>query len=176
MTPARNRPLPPPAHAQRGVTMLEVLVTLFIITLWLLATAGVQSSAVKLTKGAQFRTQAVLLATELGERMEANVQDAANGIYACDPCSTTTTSTACISAACGSAALAAFDLAEWGARVGAALPSATATVAWTAGTPGTYLITIGWNDRRAKVSYTGSGAAEASQYPTTKSIYYVLPD
>jgi type IV pilus assembly protein PilV len=169
-------PRPPLARLQRGVTMLEVLVTLFIITLFLLATAGVQSSAVKLNKAAQFRTDAVLLAAELGERMEANLEEAANGTYACDPCSTSTTSTACVGSTCGSANLAAFDLAEWGARVGAKLPSPTVTVAWTAGTPGSYLITIAWSDRRSNVTYSTTGSTETFQYAMTKSIYYIVPD
>jgi type IV pilus assembly protein PilV len=161
---------------QRGVTMLEVLVTLFIITLWLLATAGVQSSSAKLSKAAQFRTAAVLLAAELGERMEANIQDASTGVYACDPCSTDAPSTTCVGTVCGSAGLAAFDLAEWGYRVGQTLPSATATVAWTNGTPCTYTITLGWSDRRSNVTYASSGTTETYQYVMTKSIYYVVPD
>ena len=79
------------ARRQRGVTMLEVLVTLFIITLFLLASAGVQSSSVKLNKAAQFRTAAVLLATEISERIESNTQEAASGTYACNPCALDTT-------------------------------------------------------------------------------------
>ncbi len=163
----------PGARAQRGVTMLEVLVTLFIITLWLLATAGVQSSAAKLTKAAQFRTAAVQFAAELGERIEANSEEAANGAYACDPCTLTTTSTACVGSACGSADLAAFDLAEWGKRVGDALPGATATIAWdNSTTPAKYTITIGWNDRRATTTYSTVGTTEAFQYVMTKAVFF----
>ena len=176
----------PAARAQRGVTMLEVLVTLFIITLFLLASAGVQSSAVKLNKAAQFRTEAVLLATELGERIESNKTEAGNGTYACSSCSLTTSTTACVNTACNSTALATFDLAEWGKRVGDTLPGATANVTWCvtkdAGTPPTtsclfdappsyYAITINWTDRRVNTTYDTTGTTEAFQYTMTKAVF-----
>src|SRR5690242_16079274 len=115
-------------HPQRGFMLIEVLVTLFIIAVWLLGTAGIQLSAAKTSKAAQFRTDAVLLASEMAERIEANKATAATGAYACNSCSTTTVSTACVGAACSGAALAAFDLAEWGTRIAATLPGPTATI------------------------------------------------
>ena len=66
---------------QRGFTMLEILITLFLLTMWLLASAGVQSSSLQFNKAAQFRTQAVYLATELAERMQANKTAAIAGSY-----------------------------------------------------------------------------------------------
>src|SRR5438067_9027647 len=80
------------AEAQHGFTMVEVLVTLAIITVWLLATAGVQSSSLKLNKAAQFRTEAVAAATDIAERIEAN-KTALAGAYQCGG-----TNTACIPA------------------------------------------------------------------------------
>src|SRR5262249_11502613 len=104
------------ASGQRGINMFEVLVTLGIITIWLLATAGVQSSSAKLNKTAQLRTEAVLLASEIAERMESNSQTAVNGEYACDPCSLTDTPTGCVGSVCSGSLRAAFDKAEWGNR------------------------------------------------------------
>jgi type IV pilus assembly protein PilV len=164
MIARRHRPIPRP-HAQRGLTMLEVLVTLLIIALWLLGTAGAQSSAVKLTKAAQFRTSAVFLASEIAERMEANGPAAKTGAYACaaDACLTGSAST-CVGTACSSDALAAFDLTEWGARVAAALPSATATIAFAAPV---YTITLGWTDRGDSRT---TGTTEALTYTATKTV------
>ena len=160
-------------RGEHGFTMLEILVTLFIITAWLLATAGVQSSAAKLNKAAQVRTQAVILASELAERIEANKQEAAKGTYACDPCSTTTTSTACVGEACGAEELATFDKAERGKRVGDMLPGATATIAWNAAaTPPAYTITLGWTDRRSSATYGQTGTAESSSYTSTKTVFF----
>jgi len=176
-------------RSQRGVTMLEVLVTLFIITLFVLASAGVQSSAVKLNKAAQYRTAAVLLATEIGERMEANGEAAANGDYACDPCSTTTTpTTSCVDSTCTPTQLATFDREEWGKRVGDAFNGATVSIAWACASGcvateppsrvfGTYTVTLRWSDRRANVAYDAvmpglTATSEVSQYVMTKAIFH----
>lgn len=173
-------------RSQRGVTMFEVLIALLIIALFVLTSARGQSSAAKLSKAAQFRTEAVLLATEMSERIEANGEAAANGSYACDPCSTTTTPpAACVNAACSSSALAAFDQQEWGKRAGAVLPDAALSIVWacTSGCVptdppsrvlGTYTITIGWNDRRANVTYDPSlaGTTEAFRYTMNKIVFF----
>ena len=66
----------------------------------------------------------------------------------------------------------AFDRAEWGARVGAALPGATASIVWsTATAPPAYVITIGWTDRRVNTTYSTTGDAESFQYVMTKAIF-----
>jgi type IV pilus assembly protein PilV len=163
------------APRQRGFTMLEVLITLVVITVWLLATAATQSSSAKLNKSGQFRTRAVLLAGEIAERIEANKERASDGVsYACDPCSTTTTSTACVGTTpCTATALAAFDLAEWGKRVGDTLPDATATIVWDSTvSPPVYRITIGWSERRGDRSYGDNGTTEHASYTATKSVFF----
>ena len=48
--------LPNPHHAQCGFSMIEVLVTLLIISLALLGTAGLQAYSMRLNQGGQFRT------------------------------------------------------------------------------------------------------------------------
>ena len=58
--------------AQRGFTMFEILITLFLLAMWLLGSAGVQSASLQYNKAAQFRTQAVYFATDLAERMQTN--------------------------------------------------------------------------------------------------------
>ena len=165
---AVKQAIPAPARAQRGATMLEILVTLLIVTLWLLGTAGVQSSALKLGKAAHFRTEAVLLASEIAERMEGNPAAAKSGSYACaaTACLTGSAST-CVGTSCDAASLAAFDVAEWGARVAATLPGATAKIEFTPGSTPAYTVTIGWTDRGNSRT---TGTTETSSYVTTKSI------
>lgn len=156
------------AFAHRGVTMLEVLVTLAIVTIWLLATAGIQSSSLKLSKAAHFRTEAVLLSSEIAERMDANTATAATGAYACASTACLTGSSSnCVGTGCDGAALAAFDLYEWGTRVSAALPSPTATIAFNGGSPPTYTITLGWTDRGDART---TGATETPSIVTTKAL------
>ena len=149
--------------------MLEILVTLFLLTMWLLASAGVQSSSLQFTKAAQFRTQAVYLATELAERMQANTTSAVRGTYAL-PIGTAPAD--CTTATCLPDDLAAFDLAEWDGRVTAALPNASVSVTNPGGVanPITYTILISWTDRR---TYDSSLTAtnESFSYTATKTIF-----
>jgi len=164
----KNEPMR--ARAQRGFSMLEILITLFLLTMWLLASAGVQSSSLQYTKAAAFRTQAVYLATELGERMQTNKAEAVIGSYNYAG-GTATSGTDCTAALCSSAALAAFDIAEWSARVKATLPNATISVTGAAANPITYSIVIGWSDRRTDRTYSTSGAGELFSYTSTVTVF-----
>jgi type IV pilus modification protein PilV len=162
------------ANRQRGITMFEVMVTLGIVTIWLLATAGVQTSSAKLNKAAQFRTQAVINASDMVERIEAN-KTAPDAGYECGG-----SNTACIPAAStmpsctGAAGRANCDRWEWATRLVATLPfadAASTSIVWTAGvtgvTPATYTITIGWTDRGDSRT---TGNTEPSTYQVVKSI------
>jgi len=161
---------PPRVHTQRGFSMLEILLTLFLLTMWLLASAGVQSSSLQYTKAAAFRTQAVYLATEIGERMQANKPAAVAGSYVYGG-GTVTSPTDCMAALCSSAALASFDLAEWSARVNATLPNATISITGTAANPINYTIVVGWTDRRSDRTYSATGTSEAFSYTSTITVF-----
>jgi type IV pilus assembly protein PilV len=141
--------------------MIEVLVTLLIITLALLGTAGLQAYAMRLNQGGQFRTQAVFLAADLAERIELNKAGAVDGSYDTSV-TTASTSTACVAAACKKTELAAFDLLQWKNAVAATLPLSTATVVQTvAGNPSTYTITLSWVDRQTDAAYAAFAASSA---------------
>ena len=165
------------AHGrQRGFTMFEILVTLFLLTMWLLASAGVQSSSLQFTKAAQFRTQAVYLATDLAERMQANQAGAIAGNYVVAATTLTSadtdTASTCVSGLCSPTALAAFDVAEWKGRVAATLPTASVTVSTAAvANPITYTILISWSDRRTDRTYSTTGSTESFSYTATKSVF-----
>ena len=158
---------------QRGFSMLEILVTLFLLTMWLLASAGVQSSSLQFNKAAQFRTQAVYLATDLAERMQANAAGAIAGNYVVAETTLTSadTSTAntCVSELCSPTELADFDTAEWKGRVAAALPNASVSVSAAVANPITYTILISWRERRTDGADTGT--TETLSYTATKRIF-----
>ena len=169
-------------RAQAGFSMIEILVTLAIISLALLGTAGLQAYSMKLNQGGQFRTQAVFLAADLAERMEANKVAAVAGSYVLATSGAANAlSTACADAACGAVALAAYDLSQWQNAVAASLPQATWTVAQTAaGNPTTYTITISWVDRQgdnaafdagAQVGSNATGTGERFFYTATRTIF-----
>lgn len=95
----------------------------------LLALAGVNAAALRLSKLSQHRANATLLALDLAERMRANPAGAATGLYAFGagwagqatvPLPTATCQTAVN--LCGPTEIAALDLAQWRWHVRQLLP------------------------------------------------------
>lgn len=175
-----NRPPSTCRERQRGFSMIEVLVTMLIISLALLGTSGMQAYSMRLNQGGQFRTQAVFLVADLAERMEANRATAVAGGYAI---ATPSADTDCYAAYCTGAALAASDVFKWQAAVAAALPQGQAAppVQTIAGNPSTYTITVSWVDRREDTTHAAyapgaalgsdaSGTGERFFYTATRTL------
>lgn len=164
-------------HGQAGFSMIEVLVSLMLIAITLLGQAGIQANALKLSKGAGLRMQAVFLSNELAERMESNKLGAVAGAYTVAMQSSTpiTMGTNCATGACSSAALAAYDLSEWTTRVAATLRGSSWQITNpVAGNPSTYVIVVNWEDRRGNAdttTYEISGTTETLSLTSTKVIY-----
>jgi type IV pilus assembly protein PilV len=153
--------------------MLEVLVTLAVVAIALLGTAGLQLYAMRLNQGGQFRSQAVFLVADIAERMEANKAGAVAGLYAVTLSSTVTTAaTDCSTAACNQTALAAYDLSAWQNSIAAILPQGSWLITQdTAGNPSTYTITVNWVDRRSNTTYATAGSGETFSYTATRTIF-----
>ena len=63
---------------QSGFSLLEVLVSVVILSIGLLGMAGIQLKGLSSNNSANLRTQATLLANDLAERMHANPRAASN--------------------------------------------------------------------------------------------------
>ncbi len=140
----------------RGITMIEVLVTMIILSIGLLGLAGLQLTGMRSVNSASLRTQATVLINDITERMRANPVAINNNQFmnidstAID-CNATpapycaeyndSTSGAVVNAAqCTSTQLAIFDVSNWycgtltatnGGLTGGVqtvLPQATATI------------------------------------------------
>jgi type IV pilus assembly protein PilV len=126
-----------PSQKQLGVSLIEILVAILILSFGLLGVAGLMTTGMKNTQSSQYRTQASFLAYDIAERMRTNRQAALNGDYA----------------ATSPGGIAGTDKTEWQAAV-ATLPAGTGTVAMTSTT--FFTITIQWDDSKA----TGGGTAD----------------
>lgn len=125
---------------QRGVSLIEVLVAIFVLSLGVLAMAGLQLSSMRTSQGALLRSQAATLATDMADRMRANLTGAATYVIGetdADPTGTT---------------IRDVDLRDWRMRV-RALPNGRSSVAFN---DPVATIRVVWDDRRA-----GGGADEA---------------
>ena len=68
-------------RAQRGTTLIEVLVTIVLLAIGLLGLAGLQVSSVQSNHSAYHRSQATILAYDISDRMRGNRTAALNGDY-----------------------------------------------------------------------------------------------
>lgn len=151
--------------------MIEILVTMVIISLALLGSAGLQAYALKTNQGGQFRNQAAFYVADIVERMEANKAQAVGGAYAlaAGTAVPNALSTACITAACTPVNLAAYDLANWQFGLANALPQGKGEiVVSTAGNPVTYGVKVTWVDRATDAN-TASGVVQTESFSITTS-------
>ncbi len=132
---------------QQGFTLLEVLVSLVVLSIGLLGLAALQLQGLKYNHDAYVRTQGTFLAYDLIERMRANSANADNYVGAAP------------GDACGAAAnLATDDRACWHADIAATLPGGTATVTQDAADTTLFTTTISWADRNAAAGVTTTQA------------------
>lgn len=134
---------------QSGFSMLEVLVTILIMSVGLLGLAGLTAASMRNNHGAYHRTQAVWLAYDIADRMRANRAVALGGGY----------NLALATAAPVGGAVNQVDLQQWVARLGV-LPNGTGSV--NVANDQSVTIIVQWNDSRA----TGGIAAQQFQVDT----------
>lgn len=67
---------------QRGVTLLETMIAVMVLSIGLLGVAGLQTTNLKNSQSAHQRTMAVMLTTSMAERIRANPATARTGAYA----------------------------------------------------------------------------------------------
>ena len=129
----------------QGFTLIEVLVSLLIMTLGIVGVLKMQTQSLKSNQRAHFRTQADLLSRDMVARMQANKVEARNGKYVADakPASAPN----CQTTECSAAQLVKWDLNQWYEQIERQLPAGSATVENFDG-DNRYLISIRWDDYR----------------------------
>lgn len=123
--------------------MIEIMVTLVILSIGLLGIAGLQLTGLQSNRSAYYRSQATVIANDMIDRMRTNVDGVtANGYDAVDT-SNTPSNPNCISGAsgCSAASLADNDIREWAGDVTSLLPSGSGTVVNNAGI---FTVTVNW--------------------------------
>ena len=136
---------------QHGFSMVEVLVTLVIMAVGLLGLAGMQATSLRNTESAYQRSQAAQMAYDMLDRMRVNAAGVAAGGYNSIDETAPTSYTSCLKAdttsTCTTAQMTAFDDGDWHAKLAAALPLGTGSVAG-GGTGSVFTITVRWDDNR----------------------------
>jgi type IV pilus assembly protein PilV len=118
-----------PATGQRGVTLLESLVSILILAVGVLAILWVQVRTLAETQTSARRAQAVRAIEDLGERVKSNPDAFAQlKDYTADWEVGKAPEADCRAKACNAAQLAARDLWEWKVEIAQRLPLGKATV------------------------------------------------
>lgn len=107
-----------PEARQRGISLIEVLITVLVLAIGLLGLASLQANALQMNQAANFRSQATGLAYDITDRMRANRSRALNGDYDAD---WNTVPDCAVPELSGT--LAEQDLSEWQLALSCALPN-----------------------------------------------------
>lgn len=136
----------------RGVSLIEVLVAILIVSLGLLALAGLLNVSSRVAKTSEYRATAAQLAADMVDRMRANRAGATAGNYSQAPSALSTAKATQVSCAnvtsCTAEEIANQDKAEWNTLVFNALPGGTGYIDYT-GTSGVGDLWIIWTDPNA---------------------------
>lgn len=147
-------------HArQSGTSMMEVVVSLLVLSFGMLGMAGVQSVSLRGNQNAYYRTMATTFTADMIERMVANKSAVDTGGY--DDATGAATANCFTTTGCTSTQMAAQDVLDWSALVTASLPGGSSVVCLDSSpTDGTaaanacdgagsiYAIKLWWDDDR----------------------------
>jgi type IV pilus assembly protein PilV len=190
-TPRHYRQANPGARKARGFSMVEVLVSIVVLSFGLLGMVGMQASALKSNREARLQSTAITLARELAEMIRGNkavgILPAATNPYLGSFNTTplvANTPFYCLSVgttACANATeVANAQMTEWLARVEAELPGARVSSCYdtapfdanglpqwtcTAGTGREIMVKIGWTRGSTDRSKSGLQALDRATTP-----------
>jgi type IV pilus assembly protein PilV len=112
----------------RGFSLLELLVTLVVLSIGLLGLGLMQTTGLGLTKTAYARTQAMMLASDIADRIRANEAAAANYVGNSATTASTSKPPCTAGSTCLGPAVAASDMVDWSNRLLLELPGGTGQI------------------------------------------------
>ncbi len=114
-------------RAQRGFTLMEVLVTVLVIAIGLLGLAGLQAQGLQSNNNAYLRSQAMIQAYDMADRIRANFVGYQAGNYS--TLSGAGTNPGCITSGCTTPLqIAQTDHFDWAAQNATLLPGGVGVV------------------------------------------------
>ena len=131
---------------QSGFSLIDVLVSLVVLSTGLLSMANLQVSALRGNHGAYLASVAAQQAQDMAERMKANPAGVAADEYDAIDSDIPTVQVNCQNANCAPDQLAVFDRNRWNAANQALLPAGGGQVSDIGG--GVFLIAVRWHDRQ----------------------------
>jgi len=129
--------------SQVGFTMLEMLISMFVLSVGVLGVAALQLTTLENLQISHQNGIAAMLADDISERMLANAEEAASGSYIHSEAVNNPPD--CEADDCTKGELANFDVAEWQNNLAELLPSSAGSVE-RVGSTNDFLVTVFWDD------------------------------
>jgi type IV pilus assembly protein PilV len=143
------------SNKESGMGLMEVLVTMLVISVGVLGMGGLQTKSLQHNQVAYLRSQAVVLANDMMDRIRANRTLAASGNnyvvgetqHVAASCTTNDFVSTCESSACSESQLAIYDLQQWKFQMNCQLPEAKGSIAIETTSSGrVYVITLKFDE------------------------------
>lgn len=117
-------------QAQKGFTLIEVMIAFFILAVGLLGMAALLTTSVRSNQSAYYRTQAAYLASDMADRIRANRQtpDYAAITGSSQNCIVKSASATLQTLSCDTGTMAQWDVYDWHQTVAQSLPGGAALV------------------------------------------------
>jgi type IV pilus assembly protein PilV len=161
------RSTPHGAFPEAGFTLVEVLVSLVVLSIGMLGMARLVLMSAHSNDSAYLRSQATALAYEMLDNMRANMPAATAGQYNIALGTNPAAPASCVGSPCSTPlAQATWDVYNWTQHLNAAnhlgggLPGGQGSVV-TAGNPVTATIVVQWDDSAAQCVFSPSTSAAA---------------
>jgi type IV pilus assembly protein PilV len=165
-TPARSLHRGIPVTRGSGFTLVEVLVSLVILSVGLLGIAGMITTALRTNDGAYQRTEANIMAYSILDRMRGNRSSATQTGYDTAIGTVNKPSPSCLgpTAACTPPQMASWDIYEWKQELTANLPSGDGSITTALDANGVIdvTITVQWDAKRAQTALSNTSNAPSS--------------
>lgn len=111
-----------------GVSLIEVMVAVVVLTMGLVGMAALQGLGTQFGNRAYYRSQAIVQAYDMIDRLRANPHGAAAGNYVQDPMPSTSEDCAAVDAQCSASQTAIYDLVSWNTVNGNLLPTGAGSI------------------------------------------------
>jgi type IV pilus assembly protein PilV len=149
-------------YQQRGSSLIEVMVSLFILAVGLLGILAMQVKSIQFSQSADTYSRAMNLANDIAERIRINPKNvAAYASEAVPETAPTNCKTGEFTAACSAADLVKWDLFSWGETVKNTLPAGTGNISLkTQGSKNYLQVIVSFDDSRSN----GTAGAARKQY------------
>lgn len=154
----------PIARYQKGITLVESLVSLVVLALGVLGLIGFQMQTLRDTRDSVGRSRAIVAIQDIAERMRVNPYALAN--YNATFAAVGAPGTDCMVNTCNVTQLAAFDIWRWKTNVGMSLPGGLAAIQRSpvAGDERQFAVMVAWIENKADAN-----AADAAARNITKA-------